>query len=58
MFDFEDVSKRFYQDAVSTKARRIFERTSSNRHHSFDQSKDTINLNIEMSDWESMLKDR
>jgi hypothetical protein len=30
---------------------------SSDRHHSSDQSKESISLSIEMSDWESMLKD-
>jgi hypothetical protein len=58
MLDCRDVSRRFHQDAVSTKAQRISETTSSDRHHSFDQSEDTISLSIEMSDWGSMLKDR
>jgi hypothetical protein len=41
-----------------TKTRRIFEAVSSDRHHSFDQSKKTISLSIEMLNWESMLKDK
>jgi hypothetical protein len=57
MFDCRNVSKRFYQDVVSTKTRRISETISFNRHHSFDQS-EAISLNIEMSDWEDMLKDK
>jgi hypothetical protein len=50
MLDCEDVSRRFHQDAVSTKARRIFETTSFDRHHSSDQSEEAISLSIEMSD--------
>jgi hypothetical protein len=53
-----NVSKRFHQDAVSTKARGIFETTSSDRHHAFDQSEESINLSIEMLDWRDMLKDK
>jgi hypothetical protein len=48
MFDCKDVNEWFYQSAVSTKTRRIFETISFNRHHSFDQVEKTINLNIEM----------
>jgi hypothetical protein len=57
MFDCRDVSKRFYQDAVSTKARRISETTSSDRHYSSDQL-EAISLSIEMLDFENILKDR
>jgi hypothetical protein len=38
MLDCRDVSRRFHQDAVSTKAREISETTSSDRHNSSDQS--------------------
>jgi hypothetical protein len=58
MLDCRDVNKQFKQDAVSTKTRRISETTSFDQHHSFDQSKEAINLSIEMSDWENMLKDK
>ncbi len=57
MLDCRDVSRRFHQDAVSTKVRRISETTSSDRHHSFDQS-EAISLSIEMKNGENMLKDR
>jgi hypothetical protein len=57
MFDCRNVSRWFYQSAVSTKTRRISETTSFDRHHSSNQS-EAISLSIEMLDWESMLKDR
>jgi hypothetical protein len=57
MFDNKNVSRWFYQSAVSTKTRRISETTSFNRHHSSDQS-EAISLSIEMLNWESMLKDK
>jgi hypothetical protein len=58
MFDCRDVNEWFYQDAVSTKAWRISEITSSDRHHSFNQSEETINLSIEILSWRDMLKDK
>jgi hypothetical protein len=58
MFDCRNVSRWFYQNAVSTKTRRIFETTSFDRYHSFDQSEKTINLSIEMLNWENMLKNK
>jgi hypothetical protein len=57
MLDCRDVSRRFHQNAVSTKARRNFETTSFDQHHSFDQSEEAISLSIEMSDWENMLRE-
>jgi hypothetical protein len=56
MFDCTNVKRRFYQNTVSTKAQRIFETTSFDRHHSFDQ--EAISLSIEMLDWENMLKEK
>jgi hypothetical protein len=57
MLDCRSVSKRFHQNTVSTKTRRIFETTLSDQYHLFDQSK-AINLSIEMLNWEDMLKDK
>jgi hypothetical protein len=57
MLDCRDVSRGFHQNAVSTKARRISETISSDRHHSFDQS-EAISLSIEMLDWRNMLKNK
>jgi hypothetical protein len=39
MLNCRDVNRRFHQDAVLTTTRKIFETTSSDRHHSSDQSK-------------------
>ncbi len=54
MLDCRDVSRRFHQDAVSTKAREISETTSSDRHHSSDQSEEidqSEHLNVKLREY-------
>jgi hypothetical protein len=48
MLDCKDVNKQFYQSFVSSKTREVIEAALFDQHYLFNQSKNIINLNIEM----------